>query len=172
MVQMDRGISFWKEKGIKYSNRERNSMNMLENTSVERFLEAQNGMYECALSEIRAGEKRSHWMWYIFPQLRALGRSETAMFFGIEGSEEAKIYLSHPILSARLVECCEALLEHENGSVYDIFGDLDSMKLRSSMTLFAYISEGDSVFCRVLEAFYDGNPDFLTIELLNAERIF
>ena len=123
-------------------------------------------MYEIALKEIRNGEKESHWMWYIFPQLRGLGRSQMAYAYGINGIEEAKAYIEHPVLSARLIEICEALLEHKNEDIEDILGDVDAMKLRSSMTLFAFISEKNSVFFQVLECFYDGKMDEYTLKLI------
>lgn len=134
--------------------------------SLDRFLDAQERMYEIALKEIKNGEKESHWMWYIFPQLRGLGRSQMAYAYGINGLEEAKAYLNHPVLSAQLIEICEALLEHKNGDIEDILGDIDAMKLRSSMTLFAFISEKNSVFFQVLECFYDGKMDEYTLKLI------
>lgn len=134
--------------------------------SLDRFIDAQERMYEIALKEIKNGEKESHWMWYIFPQLRGLGRSQMAYAYGINGLEEAKAYLNHPVLSAQLIEICEALLEHKNGDIEDILGDIDAMKLRSSMTLFAFISEKNSVFFQVLECFYDGKMDEYTLKLI------
>lgn len=133
--------------------------------SLDRFLEAQERMYETALKEIKNGEKESHWMWYIFPQLRGLGKSRMAYAYGINGIEEAKAYLAHPVLSARLIEITEALLEHKDQDVEDILGDIDAMKLRSSMTLFALISEEVSTFQRVLDCFYDSKMDEQTIKL-------
>ena len=134
--------------------------------SLDRFLEAQVRIYEIALKEIRNGEKESHWMWYIFPQLRGLGKSRMAYAYGINGLEEAKAYLAHPVLSARLIEISEALLKHKDQDVEDILGDIDAMKLRSSMTLFALISEEGSVFHQVLNCFYDGEMDELTKQLI------
>lgn len=134
--------------------------------SLDRFLEAQERMYEIALKEIRNGEKESHWMWYIFPQLRGLGKSQMAYAYGINGLEEAKAYLAHPVLSARLIEISEALLEHKGKDIEDILGDIDAMKLRSSMTLFALISEGGSIYHNVLDCFYNGKTDSYTIELI------
>ena len=133
--------------------------------SLDRFLEAQERMYPVALKEIQNGEKESHWMWYIFPQLRGLGRSQMAYSYGINGIEEAKAYLAHPVLSARLIEICEALLEHKGEDIEDILGDIDAMKLRSSMTLFAFISKEASTFQQVLDCFYDGEMDEQTIKL-------
>ena len=134
--------------------------------SLDRFLEAQERMYETALKEIKNGEKESHWMWYIFPQLRGLGKSQMAYAYGINGLEEAKAYLAHPVLSARLIEISEALLEHKGKDIEDILGDIDAMKLRSSMTLFALISEGGSIYHNVLDCFYNGKTDSYTIELI------
>ena len=138
----------------------------MDTNSLDRFLEAQERMYETALKEIKNGEKESHWMWYIFPQLRGLGRSQMAYVYGINGLEEAKAYLEHPDLSARLIEITEALLEHKDQDIEDILGDIDAMKLRSSMTLFALISEGDSIYHNVLDCFYNGKTDSYTIELI------
>ena len=135
--------------------------------SLDRFLEAQESMYETALKEIKNGEKESHWMWYIFPQLRGLGRSQMAYTYGINGLEEAKAYLDHPVLSARLIEISEALLEHKDQDIENILGDIDAMKLRSSMTLFAIISYNDSVFHQILDCFYNGEMDELTKRLID-----
>ena len=134
--------------------------------ALDRFLVAQESMYEKALKEIKNGKKKSHWMWYIFPQLRGLGRSQMAFTYGINGLEEAKAYLDHPVLSARLIEITETLLQHEGKRIEDIMGDIDDLKLRSSMTLFATISKDGSVFHQVLDCFYDGEMDVYTIKLL------
>ena len=134
--------------------------------SLDRFIEAQEQMYEVALKEIKNGEKESHWMWYIFPQLRGLGRSQMAYAYGINGIEEAKAYLEHPILSKRLIEITEALLLHKEKDIYDIMGDIDNMKLHSSMTLFSLVSEDDSVFHQVLNNFYNGKMDESTLKLI------
>lgn len=131
-------------------------------TSLDRFLEAQEGMYEIALEEIKNGEKESHWMWYIFPQLRGLGRSQMAHVYGIDGIEEARAYLKHPVLSKRLIEITEALLMHKGKSIKDIIGGIDAMKLKSSMTLFASLSENNSVFHQTLDCFYNGEMDINT----------
>ena len=135
--------------------------------SLDRFLEAQERMYEIALKEIKNGEKESHWMWYIFPQLRGLGRSQMAYTYGINGLEEAKAYLDHPVLSARLIEISEALLEHKDQDIEDILGDIDAMKLHSSMTLFSLISEKGSIFHQVLDYFYNNETDEITLKNLN-----
>lgn len=134
--------------------------------SLNRFIKAQERAYTTALEEIRNGEKESHWIWFIFPQLRGLGRSDMAYKYGINGIEEAKEYLSHPILSERLIEITETLLTHKDKDIYDIMGDIDDMKLHSSMTLFALASEENSVFHQVLECFYNGEMDEYTIKLI------
>ena len=138
----------------------------MDSNSLNRFIIAQEYMYVNALEEIKKGEKESHWIWYIFPQLRGLGYSPKAYTYGIDGLEEAKAYLEHPVLSARLIEITEALLTHRGKDIEDIMGDIDALKLRSSMTLFALISEADSVFHQVLEVFYDRKMDEMTLGLL------
>ena len=135
--------------------------------SLERFVDAQERMYQVALSEVYNGKKRTHWMWYIFPQLRGLGRSSMAHIYGISGLEEAQAYLEHPWLSGRLYELCVALLHHKDKSAYEIFGDIDAMKLKSSMTLFALTSEDYTIFDQVLEQFFDGEMDEVTVNLIN-----
>ena len=135
--------------------------------SLNRFLDAQEKMYPIALKEIKTGKKCSHWMWYILPQLRGLGISSMAYVYGISDIEEAKAYLKHPVLSERLYELCGALLEHKNKSAYEIFGDIDSMKLKSSMTLFALTNEDYTIFDEVLECFFGGEMDEVTVNLIN-----
>ena len=134
--------------------------------SLDRFLEAQERMYETALKEIKNGKKKTHWMWYIFPQLRGLGKSNMSYIYGISGIDEAKAYLAHPILSTRLIEITEALLTHKGKDIYDIMGEIDAMKLQSSMTLFALASEEYSLFHQVLDYFYNGEFDLQTIKLI------
>ena len=135
--------------------------------SIERFIEPQDFLYATALAEIKAGRKKSHWMWFIFPHLRGLAHSSMAHIYGIEGLDEACAYLAHPILSARLTEISEALLQLETNDPVAILGDIDAKKLRSSMTLFALISEDGSVFHQVLDRFYGGQMDDRTLELLS-----
>lgn len=137
--------------------------------SLDRFIEVQERMYAVALEEIKSGLKRSHWMWYIFPQLRGLGTSSMAHVYGIAGLDEARAYLSHPVLSARLIEISEALLMLKKKNPEDIFGHTDAMKLRSSMTLFALVSDDGSVFHEVLEWFYNGKMDERTLELIKSQ---
>lgn len=134
--------------------------------SLERFLKQQETMYETALEELEDGYKMRHWMWYIFPQLRGLGKSVMAWTYGIADVEEARAYLAHPVLGQRLKACCEALLQHKDLSAEDILGQIDAMKLRSCATLFAAISEEGSLFHRVLDRFYEGKPDPMTLALL------
>lgn len=138
----------------------------MEQSTVNRFLKAQETVYDVALAEIRSGKKESHWMWYIFPQLRGLGYSPLSYTYGINGMTEAKEYLAHPTLSFRLVEICKALLAHNGKNIYDIMGEIDEMKLQSSMTLFAYISKKESVFHQVINCFYGGCMDEFTLELI------
>ena len=133
---------------------------------LNRFVQAQEQVYPQALSEIKRGHKRSHWMWFIFPQIDGLGSSSTAKFYAIKSKDEAKAYLNHPLLGRRLVECAEVLLKLQGKSAEEIFGYPDDLKLRSSVTLFASVSEPDSVFSRVLDQYYGSQPDVKTLELL------
>jgi uncharacterized protein (DUF1810 family) len=133
---------------------------------LNRFLEAQENSYERALAEIRDGEKVSHWMWYVFPQIDGLGMSFTTRRYAIKSLAEAQAYLGHPVLGPRLKACAEAALAVEGRSAWAIFGSPDDMKLRSSATLFALVSPNDSVFHRLLDKYFDGEPDRKTLELL------
>lgn len=133
-----------------------------------RFILAQEGDYERALAEIRAGRKRSHWMWYIFPQFDGLGFSSMSRRYAIKSLAEARAYLDHPVLGPRLVEIAEAALGVEGRSAQDIFGSPDDMKLRSCATLFAAVTPPDSVFARLLGKFFEGKADAKTVGLLEA----
>lgn len=133
---------------------------------LARFVSAQEKDYGRAISEIRAGRKRSHWMWYVFPQIDGLGFSATTKRYAIRSVAEAEAYLRHPVLGPRLAECFEAVLGVEGRSAHDIFGSPDDMKLRSCATLFAAVSPPGSVFQRVLDRFYEGRPDERTLRLL------
>jgi uncharacterized protein (DUF1810 family) len=135
---------------------------------LNRFVQAQAEVYPRALAEIRRGLKESHWMWFIFPQIGGLAYSSTARFYAIKSKDEAQAYLNHPLLGKRLVECSAALLGIKGKSAAEIFNYPDDMKLRSSMTLFANISESDPVFSRVLEHYFEGRPDQRTLELLHS----
>lgn len=141
--------------------------------NLSRFLEAQSGSvrgsdYKTTLSELANGRKRSHWMWYIFPQIEGLGSTDYAVRFSIKSLDEARAYLAHPILGPRLIECSEAALAIEGRSAVQIFGEIDRMKLRSSMTLFAQAAGADSVFTRVLDKYFYGEPDSRTLSILNS----
>jgi uncharacterized protein (DUF1810 family) len=133
---------------------------------LARFIEAQQGDYELALAEIRAGRKRSHWMWYVFPQFVGLGSSPTSVHYAIKSREEAEAYLAHPILGRRLVECAEAVLQIENRSALEIFGSPDDLKLRSCATLFAAVSPAGSVFQQIIDRYFGGERDARTIDLI------
>jgi len=135
--------------------------------NLQRFVSAQADTYAQALAELRRGCKRTHWMWFVFPQLRGLGRSEIAQFYAISNRHEAAAYLAHPLLGPRLLECCAALLALDDGlSASTIFGNPDDLKLRSSLTLF-YVAAGDeAIFALLLDRYFDGQPDPRTLELL------
>lgn len=135
--------------------------------SLDRFVQAQTLMYSVTLNEIENGKKCSHWMWYMFPQLRGGGTSAMAHIYGISGLEEAKAYLEHPWLSGRLYELCVALLHHKDKTACEIFGHIDAMKLCSSMTLFALTSEEYTIFDEIIDVFFDGKMDELTLEMVN-----
>ncbi len=133
---------------------------------LQRFVDAQDRVYDQVLAELRAGAKRSHWIWFIFPQLSALGRSSTAKRFGIASLAEAQAYLAHPVLGSRLRECTRLVLAIDGRSVDDIFGRPDNLKVRSSMTLFAHATGDNADFTAVLDKFYGGEQDPRTLELL------
>ena len=133
---------------------------------LKRFVKAQNPMFEGVLAELRAGSKRTHWMWFIFPQINGLGLSATTLHYSIKSPAEARAYLAHPILGPRLQECAEILLGLEARSAADIFGAIDAMKLRSSMTLFAHVAGPNEIFARVLGKYFAGKPDQNTLQLL------
>ena len=133
---------------------------------MQRFIQAQENDYQTALAEVRAGYKCSHWMWYIFPQLKGLGFSSTAQYYGINGREEAMAYLKHPVLGARLREITSVLLTLEGKSAVEIFGRTDAMKLRSCMTLFNAVANGDELFQNVLDKYYNGQADERTLAML------
>ncbi|MDB5295455.1 MAG: hypothetical protein JWO31_1438 [Phycisphaerales bacterium] len=136
---------------------------------LNRFVEAQAGDYAQALSEVRAGRKRSHWMWYVFPQLDGLGSSAMAKRYAIKSLAEAEAYLSHPVLGPRLVEVAEAAVAVAAGrTALEVFGSPDDLKLRSSATLFARVSPAGSAFHRLLDRYFGGEPDAATVRLLAA----
>jgi uncharacterized protein (DUF1810 family) len=133
---------------------------------LHRFLQAQEKDYDRALAEIRVGRKRSHWMWYIFPQFDGLGFSSTTKRYAIKSLAEAEAYLGHPILGPRLLEVAEAVVRIDGRTAYEIFGSPDDMKLRSCATLFAHVSPTGSVFERLLDKYFQGERDDKTIQLL------
>jgi uncharacterized protein (DUF1810 family) len=133
---------------------------------LNRFVQAQKDSYDQALAEIRRGAKRSHWMWFIFPQFAGLGFSPTSQHYAIKSLSEARAYLEHPMLGPRLLECMSAAIQVPEASAYDIFGSPDDMKLRSSATLFQAISPPGSIFEQLLTRFFDGQPDDRTMTLL------
>jgi uncharacterized protein (DUF1810 family) len=132
---------------------------------LDRFVRAQNGIYDDVLAELRAGRKRRHWMWFVFPQIHGLGSSSTARTYAISSAEEARAYLAHPVLGPRLRECAGLLTSIEGRTADEIFGYPDNLKLRSSMTLFARTAPEPGVFAEVLDRYFDG-PDERTIEML------
>ena len=136
---------------------------------LERFIEAQKRDYKIALEEVRKGKKETHWIWYVFPQMLGLGHSCYANLYGIKNKDEAEEYLKHKILGKRLREVTSALLKHEGKSAEDIFGYPDTMKVKSSMTLFDTICP-DDIFAQVLHKFYDGKKCKLTLEMLEKRR--
>jgi uncharacterized protein (DUF1810 family) len=137
---------------------------------LDRFVRAQQTDYDEALSEIREGRKRTHWMWYIFPQLEGLGSSWNSVHYSISGIAEAEAYLAHPVLGPRLVACAEAALRHEGLTAFAIFGYPDDVKLRSSATLFASVSPAGSVFHGIIDQFFDGQPDERTLRRLQSQQ--
>ena len=134
--------------------------------NLRRFLQAQEGVYEQALAEIRSGTKESHWMWFIFPQFDGLGFSPTSRRYSIKSLAEAKAYLAHPILGRRLTECAEATLNVQGRTAFQIFGSPDDMKLRSSASLFAHVSPAGSAFLQLLDKYSQGVPDDKTLRLI------
>jgi uncharacterized protein (DUF1810 family) len=133
---------------------------------LSRFLSAQAADYETALAELRAGRKRSHWIWYVFPQLRGLGLSATSEQYGIAGTDEARTYLAHPVLGERLRQCVRAMLAHEDASAREVLGEIDVMKFRSCLTLFAAVAPEEPLFAEALERFFCGESDRKTLQLL------
>jgi uncharacterized protein (DUF1810 family) len=133
---------------------------------LSRFVEAQEWVYDQVLAELRAGRKRTHWMWFVFPQIDGLGVSATARHFAIRSLDEARHYLEHPVLGQRLKECADALLALEGSTASEIFGYPDDMKLKSSMTLFEQAAGTGSVFARVLDKYFQGARDRRTLEIL------
>lgn len=139
-------------------------------TDLNRFLKAQENDYLTALSEIKAGRKRSHWMWYIFPQVKGLGFSETSKFYAIKDIEEAVAYLKHPVLGKRLKEITSELLKLHTNNASEVFGSPDDMKIKSSLTLFAAITDETSIFREALQKFFGGKEDEQTLRILGVDH--
>ncbi|WP_294958284.1 DUF1810 domain-containing protein [uncultured Flavobacterium sp.] len=133
---------------------------------IERYLSAQENVYEQALDEIKKGKKQSHWMWFIFPQLRGLGFTEYNIYYGIENLKEASEYLNHPILGKRLMEITQAMLQIKNKTALEILGRADERKLKSCMTLFSLLPQAPEYFVKVLEKYYDGEKDEKTLQVI------
>jgi len=139
---------------------------MATDFNLERFVEAQNGVYDTALAELRAGRKRTHWMWFIFPQIEGLGHSAMAQRYAIRSADEAAAYLAHPVLGPRLRACATAVATHDDRGVDEIFGHPDNLKFHSSMTLFADVAPDEAIFQACLDQFFDGRADPATVERL------
>lgn len=135
--------------------------------NLQRFLDAQHGIYETVLAELRAGRKRTHWMWFIFPQVIGLGHSPMSRRYAIRSRAEAAAYLAHPVLGARLRECTQAVLQHPNRAIGAIFGYPDDLKFHSCMTLFARLTPPESLFQDALHLYFDGQPDKNTLAILD-----
>ncbi len=133
---------------------------------LNRFISAQHEVYNRVLKELKSGMKRTHWMWFVFPQIHGLGHSATAEYYAIKSIEEAQAYLNHPLLGPRLLECAEAVLAVEGRSASQIFGYPDDLKLKSSMTLFASVADSGSLFVRVLDKYFLGERDVRTLQIL------
>ena len=136
--------------------------------NIERFIEAQDKVYSNVVNELKNGKKKTHWMWYIFPQHVALGFSDISLKYGIKSIDEVKCYISNPILKERYIECCNILFTLESNDSESIFGEIDSMKLKSSLTLFKFVDkENESLYNKLLKKFYNGEECNLTLQLLN-----
>ena len=142
---------------------------MTMENNLQKFLDAQQHDYSSALSEIINGKKRSHWMWYIFPQIQGLGHSQTAKFYAINDLNEAKEFLHHPVLGKRLIEICSELYNLKSDNAHSIFGSPDDVKLRSSMTLFSLVPGADPIFQKVLDKFFDGKKDEKTLAIASQQ---
>ncbi len=141
---------------------------MADPHKLQRFVDAQSTVYEQVLGELRAGQKQSHWIWFIFPQIAGLGYSSTAQFYAIQSLDEAQAFLQHPALGQRLRKCTAIVNAIEGRSIHAIFGSPDDLKFRSSMTLFARASEDNEPFISALEKYFDGKPDPLTLQRINS----
>jgi uncharacterized protein (DUF1810 family) len=138
----------------------------MDRFNLQRFVDAQAPVWDDVRAELEQAAKRTHWMWFVFPQLAALGRSSVAKFYGISGADEARAYLEHPLLGPRLLECCGVLLKLTGVSARQVFGDVDAMKLRSCLTLFDAVSSSTPIFKDCLDSYFGGERDSLTMHLL------
>jgi uncharacterized protein (DUF1810 family) len=143
---------------------------MTRKKDLTRFMEAQERDYQTAFAEVKRGKKRSHWMWYIFPQIEGLGFSEISQFYAIKDIQEAESYLKHPVLGSRLIRICKELLKQEGSDANMIFGSPDDMKLRSCMTLFASLENTDEVFQAVLNKYFQGTKDEKTLSIITINK--
>jgi len=142
----------------------------MEKYNLDRFLKAQEGVYETALKELKAGKKQSHWMWFCFPQIKGLGMSHTAHLYGIKDMQEAKDYLGNEVLKARLVEMCQTLLALETNDVEQVFGYPDYLKLKSSLVLFSWVNPDEEVFSKTLDKFFKGETCPQTVDMVKGKH--
>lgn len=138
---------------------------------LERYIAAQKAVYQTALNELRTGRKKGHWMWYIFPQIQGLGFTETSRYYAIEDLSEATAYLAHRVLGPRLILMCNTLLELQTNNAQLIFGSPDDLKLKSSMTLFSAVPDTNPIFEKVLQKFYNGLKDHITLKILKLQDV-
>lgn len=139
---------------------------MQQKSGIERFIDAQNKIWPAPLEEIKDGRKRSHWMWYIFPQIAGLGKSETSRYYALADLQEAKLFFDQPILGRRLIELCDALLNSETTSALKVFGSPDNLKFHSCLTLFAELPQTNPIFEKLLKKFFLGKKDKITLDLI------
>jgi uncharacterized protein (DUF1810 family) len=142
-------------------------LNTTDKFDLQRFIGAQEGVYANVISELKAGQKRTHWMWFIFPQIDGLGMSPTSKYYALRSLDEAQAYLEHPLLGSRLIECSKVILELQGLSALHILGHPDDLKLRSSMTLFSRLDSAETVFELVLAKYFGGEPDVQTLQMLH-----
>ena len=140
----------------------------MDKYNLNRFLEAQTASYEMAMLELENKRKESHWIWYIFPQITGLGKSEKAQFYSLKNLEEARAYLEHSVLGPRLIKACQILTNIEDRAIDEIMGFPDDLKLQSSMTLFEAFSKSNSIFTRIIEVYFDGERDEATLEIIKS----
>ena len=140
----------------------------MDQYNLNRFIEAQMTTYEGAMLELTRGRKESHWVWYIFPQIEGLGRSDTAKLYSIKSLEEGRAYLGHPVLGPRLIEACEILLNLKDASIDEVMGFPDDLKLLSSMTLFEAVSDSNSIFTKMIEFYFDDERDETSLEIIKS----